>query len=73
MQKVLLRSHFHSCIPIPALSLPAHACLQVAEDYRFDYKLYSLCKDDVKNLCDDVEPGEGLEMECLVSGWMGHY
>lgn len=39
---------------------------QVAEDYRFDYKLYTACKDDVKNLCKDVEQGE--ELECLVRG-----
>lgn len=37
------------------------------DDYRTDYKLYTTCKDDVKNLCD-VDPGDSREMECLVSG-----
>ncbi len=41
--------------------------LKVTEDYRNDYKLYNSCKDDVKNLCADVDPGDGREIECLVS------
>ena len=36
----------------------------MVEDYRLDYKLHSVCKDDVKNLCDDAEPG--TELFCLV-------
>ncbi|GLI60743.1 hypothetical protein VaNZ11_002971 [Volvox africanus] len=36
---------------------------EVAEDYRFDYKLFTACKDDVRNLCKDLEQGE--ELECL--------
>ncbi|GAX77303.1 hypothetical protein CEUSTIGMA_g4749.t1 [Chlamydomonas eustigma] len=40
---------------------------EVSEDYRLDYKLYNLCKDDVKNLCADVEPGDNREVECLDS------
>ena len=46
--------------------------LQAMLDYRTDYKLYATCKDDVKNLCSDADPGQ--EIECLVSGlsvWMG--
>lgn len=39
--------------------------MQSQEDYRFDYKLFTACKDDVKNLCTDVDSGE--EMDCLVS------
>lgn len=35
------------------------------EDFRTDYKLYTACKDDVSNLCSDVEPGENREMNCL--------
>ena len=42
--------------------------MQVMEDYRTDYKLYSVCKDDVKNLCDDVDPGDAREVMCLVRG-----
>lgn len=30
-----------------------------------DYKLYTACKDDVQNLCKDVDAGE--ELDCLVS------
>ncbi len=41
--------------------------VQIAEDYRLDYKLHQACKTDVANLCKDVEPGEGRELECLVS------
>ncbi len=44
------------------------AAPQATEDYRFDYKLYALCKDDVLNVCDDVEAGQNREIECLVSG-----
>ncbi|KAG2435442.1 hypothetical protein HYH02_011942 [Chlamydomonas schloesseri] len=36
---------------------------EVAEDYRLDYKLYTACKDDVSNLCDDADSGE--EIDCL--------
>ncbi len=49
---------------VPRAAIPT--CHQVAEDYRFDYKLYTACKDDVSNLCKDVEQGE--ELECLVCG-----
>ena len=41
--------------------------LQAMLDYRTDYKLYATCKDDVKNLCSDADPGQ--EIECLVS-WL---
>lgn len=40
---------------------------EAAEDYRTDYKLYQGCKDDVQNLCSDVDPGDSRELECLVS------
>lgn len=46
--------------------------LQAMLDYRTDYKLFATCKDDVKNLCSDADPGQ--EIECLVSWlliWMG--
>jgi len=41
---------------------------EVAADYRLDYKLYRMCKDDVSNLCDvedSAEDGSNPEMECL--------
>jgi hypothetical protein len=41
--------------------------LQATEDFRNDYKLFTACKDDVMNLCSEVEPGDGRELECLVS------
>lgn len=44
---------------------PLHA--QANDDYRTDYKLYTACKDDVTNLCADVDAGDGREVECLVS------
>lgn len=40
---------------------------QVAEDYRTDPQLYDKCKDSVEQLCSDVEPGSGGELDCLVS------
>eukprot|EP00195_Chlamydomonas_chlamydogama_P004977 CAMPEP_0202901334 /NCGR_PEP_ID=MMETSP1392-20130828/14194_1 /ASSEMBLY_ACC=CAM_ASM_000868 /TAXON_ID=225041 /ORGANISM="Chlamydomonas chlamydogama, Strain SAG 11-48b" /LENGTH=885 /DNA_ID=CAMNT_0049587883 /DNA_START=46 /DNA_END=2703 /DNA_ORIENTATION=- len=40
---------------------------EASEDYRVDYKLYTACKDDVKNLCSDVDPGDGREIECLAA------
>ncbi len=43
--------------------------LEAAEDYRFDVKLYSACKDSVASVCKDVEAGDGSELECLVSNW----
>lgn len=40
---------------------------EVAEDYRTDPQLYDKCKDSVQQLCKDVEPGSGGELDCLVS------
>lgn len=40
---------------------------EAAEDYRTDYQLYNACKDDIQNVCSDVEPGDSRELECLVS------
>jgi len=37
------------------------------EDFRTDFKLSTSCKEDVKNLCKDIEPGEGHELECLAA------
>lgn len=56
-------------------TVPCHAVLcfatlcfvQVAEDYRTDPQLYDKCKDSVEQLCSDVEPGSGGELDCLVS------
>ena len=43
------------------------APVQANEDFRTDAKLFSACKDDVSNLCSDLDPGDSREMECLVS------
>lgn len=42
---------------------------QATDDYRLDAQLYGSCKDAVKELCANVDPGEGRELECLVRGW----
>jgi hypothetical protein len=51
--------------------LPCYVVLcctvKVAEDYRTDPQLYDKCKDSVEQLCQDVEPGNGAELDCLVS------
>lgn len=39
---------------------------EVAEDYRTDPQLYDNCKDSVQQLCQDVEPGNGAELDCLI-------
>lgn len=41
--------------------------LEAAEDYRFDAQLRGACGASVKSLCSGVEPGEGRELDCLVS------
>lgn len=40
---------------------------QVAADWRMDHKLYQACESQVEQLCKDVTPGEGRELECLIN------
>ena len=39
--------------------------MDAKDDYRTDYKLFAVCKDDVKNVCAEVEPGDDREVDCL--------
>lgn len=39
--------------------------IQAAKDYRTDADLHAACEPDVKQLCADVNPGEGRIQDCL--------
>lgn len=41
--------------------------LEATEDYKSDYMLFTACKDDVLNLCEDEEDSADNEIECLNS------
>ncbi len=38
---------------------------QAAKDYRTDADLHAACEPDAKQLCADVNPGEGRVQDCL--------
>eukprot|EP00879_Flechtneria_rotunda_P000602 GHRR01000712.1.p1 GENE.GHRR01000712.1~~GHRR01000712.1.p1 ORF type:complete len:883 (+),score=207.41 GHRR01000712.1:2504-5152(+) len=38
---------------------------EIAADFRLDPKLYDTCHGSVEQLCKDVDPGNGLEIDCL--------
>jgi len=40
--------------------------LEVADDWRLDPTLQTACQDAVDTLCEDVDPGQGRELTCLV-------
>ncbi len=41
------------------------ACGQAAKDYRTDADLHAACEPDAKQLCSNVNPGEGRIQDCL--------
>jgi hypothetical protein len=45
--------------------------LEVAEDWRLDPTLHGACEEAADTLCEEVEPGQGREIECLVRGRRG--
>lgn len=39
---------------------------EVAQDYRMDPQLHDNCKSSMEQLCKNVEPGSGGELDCLI-------
>lgn len=57
--------------PTGHTAVPCCGLLQVAQDYRMDPQLHDKCKDSMEQLCKNVEPGSGGELDCLVRGRRG--